>query len=143
MKDFCSHNYPQTASNANLSLLMSHSGIATQISQYKAEYSAASAQGKPYIMGETNSGMQVFSYLKVPQWLTCVSATGGGGGISPTFGAALWVMDYSLQLILLGVKVRPRNCSFTRWLKACQAAYFHQGTIGACMLFFKPSLQLL
>jgi hypothetical protein len=33
------------------------------------------------------------------------AATGGGGGISPTFGAALWLMDYSIQLLLMGVEV--------------------------------------
>jgi hypothetical protein len=33
------------------------------------------------------------------------SATQGGGGISPTFGAGLWVMDYVFQLLQIGVKV--------------------------------------
>jgi hypothetical protein len=56
VKDFCSHNYPQSASTANLSLLMGHSAIASQILPFKAEYSAASSNGKSYIMGETNSG---------------------------------------------------------------------------------------
>jgi hypothetical protein len=56
VKNFCSHNYPQSQSTANLAALMSHSGIASQVSPYKAEVSAASAKGKPHIMGETNSG---------------------------------------------------------------------------------------
>lgn len=56
IKQFCSHNYPQSQSTANLTSLMSHSGIATQISPYKSEYSAASSAGKAYVMGETNSG---------------------------------------------------------------------------------------
>lgn len=43
-------------------------------------------------------------------------ATQGGGGISPTFGAALWILDYVLQTVLLGTN----------------ALYFHQGTIGNC-----------
>lgn len=38
-------------------------------------------------------------------------ATCGGGGISPTFGAALWVIDFSLQAALVGV----------------ERLYFHQG----------------
>lgn len=33
-------------------------------------------------------------------------ATGGGGGISPTFGAALWIVDYVMQSLILGIKVR-------------------------------------
>lgn len=44
-------------------------------------------------------------------------ATCGGGGISPTFGAALWVIDYSLQAALNGI----------------ERLYFHQGTIGNCV----------
>ncbi|KAI9324775.1 hypothetical protein DFJ73DRAFT_768003, partial [Zopfochytrium polystomum] len=42
------------------------------------------------------------------------SATCGGGGISPTFGAALWVVDYTMQLIINGA----------------DAIFFHHGTIG-------------
>ncbi|CZS96294.1 uncharacterized protein RCO7_04959 [Rhynchosporium graminicola] len=98
VKDFSSHNYPQSQSTANLAALMSHSGIASQVAPYRSEYSAAKSAGKDYVMGETNS------------------ATQGGGGISPTFGSALWLMDYSMQLLLLGTK----------------AIYFHQGTVGNC-----------
>ncbi|KAK4160629.1 beta-glucuronidase [Cladorrhinum sp. PSN259] len=98
VKNFCSHNYPQWAGTYNLSKLMSHSGIASQVSQFKAEAAAAKAAGKEYIMGETNS------------------ATQGGGGISPTLGAALWIVDYVAQSVLMGMK----------------ALYFHQGTIGNC-----------
>lgn len=98
VKNFCSHNYPQWAGTYNLTKLMSHSAIATQVSQFKAEAAAAKAAGKEYIMGETNS------------------ATQGGGGISPTLGAALWIVDYVAQSVLMGMK----------------ALYFHQGTIGNC-----------
>lgn len=56
VRDFSSHNYPQSASTANLQALMSHSNIASQISQFKAEAASARASGKPYVMGETNSG---------------------------------------------------------------------------------------
>lgn len=42
-----------------------------------------------------------------------LTATCGGGGISPTFGAALWIMDYSLQAALNGV----------------ERLYFHQGLV--------------
>jgi hypothetical protein len=57
VKDYCSHNYPQSADTANLSSLMSHSDIASQIEPYAAEISAAADEGKPHIFGETNSGM--------------------------------------------------------------------------------------
>ncbi|KAJ5368295.1 uncharacterized protein N7496_008055 [Penicillium cataractarum] len=98
VKTYCSHNYPQSASTANLATLMGHSSIASQISGYSSEITAAANEGKPHIFGETNS------------------ATQGGGGISPTFGAALWILDYVMQTILMGTK----------------ALYFHQGTIGNC-----------
>ncbi|KAK0716434.1 hypothetical protein B0T21DRAFT_454242 [Apiosordaria backusii] len=98
IKNFNSHNYPQWAGTYNLARLMSHSAIATQIAPFKAEAMAAKAAGKEYILGESNS------------------ATQGGGGISPTFGASLWIVDYVAQSLLLGVK----------------SVYFHQGTIGNC-----------
>ncbi|KAH8691382.1 hypothetical protein BGW36DRAFT_400675 [Talaromyces proteolyticus] len=98
VKDYCSHNYPQSASTANLSLLMSHTGIASEIEPFAKEVSAAKSKNKPHIFGETNS------------------ATQGGGGISPTYGAGLWILDYVMQTLLLGT----------------EALYFHQGTIGNC-----------
>lgn len=102
VKDYCSHNYPQSASTANLASLMSHSGIASQIKPFAAEASAAAAKGKPYIFGETNSGTLLVAYV-FPR-LTCL-ATQGGGGISPTFGAALWILDYVMQTLLMGTEV--------------------------------------
>lgn len=48
--------------------------------------------------------------------LTVIIATQGGGGISPTFGAALWILDYVMQTVLMGT----------------DALYFHQGTVGNC-----------
>ncbi|CRK25637.1 hypothetical protein BN1708_014263 [Verticillium longisporum] len=98
VNDYCSHNYPQSQSTADLSKLMDHSAIKTQIQPFAAEISAAQAKGKPHIFGETNS------------------ATQGGGGISPTYGAGLWVMDYAIQAAILGTN----------------ALYFHHGTIGNC-----------
>ncbi|KAH7093518.1 hypothetical protein FB567DRAFT_462224 [Paraphoma chrysanthemicola] len=98
VKDYCSHNYPQSASTANLANLMNHAQIKTQIKPFAAEAAAAKNQGRPHIFGETNS------------------ATQGGGGISPTFGAGLWILDYVIQSVLQGT----------------QALYFHQGTIGNC-----------
>ena len=43
-------------------------------------------------------------------------ATQGGGGISPTYGAALWILDYAMQSVVMGTR----------------ALYFHQGTVGNC-----------
>lgn len=59
VKTYCSHNYPQSASTANLATLMGHSNIASQISGYSSEITAATSKGKPHIFGETNSGMSV------------------------------------------------------------------------------------
>ena len=56
IKKYCSHNYPQSASTANLATLMSHSGIASQIKPFAADVKAARAKGKPHVFGETNSG---------------------------------------------------------------------------------------
>ncbi|KAL3481247.1 hypothetical protein BJX99DRAFT_253905 [Aspergillus californicus] len=110
VKDYCSHNYPQSQSTANLPTLMSHSAIATQIAPFQPDVAAANAMGKPHVFGETNS------------------ATQGGGGISPTYGAALWIVDYVMQLVLMG----------------SQEIYFHQGTIGNCNppppLLYEPEL---
>ncbi|KAF7523279.1 hypothetical protein PCG10_006683 [Penicillium crustosum] len=102
VKDYCSHNYPQSSGSYNLATLMGHSDIATQIEPYAAEVSAAAGKGKPHIFGETNS------------------ATQGGGGISPTFGAALWILDYVMQSVLMGTN----------------ALYFHQGTVGNCSPYY-------
>lgn len=56
VKDFCSHNYPQSASTANLAQLMNHSYIASQIKPFAAEVAAADHYGVPHIFGETQSG---------------------------------------------------------------------------------------
>jgi len=102
VKTLSRHSYPQSAcggASTNLEALMSHSGIVSYTSQFKAEASSTHAAGKRYFLGETNS------------------ATCGGGGISPTFGAALWILDYVLQGALIGA----------------ERLYFHQGTIGNCV----------
>lgn len=46
-------------------------------------------------------------------------ACGGAAKVSPTFGAALWTMDYIIQSLLLGV----------------QRLYFHHGTLGNSQFF--------
>ena len=62
VKTYCSHNYPQSASTANLATLMGHSNIKSQISGFSSEITAAASQGKPHIFGETNSGKLTFRY---------------------------------------------------------------------------------
>ncbi|KAI0768691.1 glycoside hydrolase superfamily [Trametes elegans] len=101
IKTISHHSYPQSAcggASTDLPKLMSHPGIVSYVSQYKAEASAAHNAGKRFFLGETNS------------------ATCGGGGISPTFGAGLWIIDYVLQSALIGA----------------DRLYFHHGTIGNC-----------
>ncbi|TDL19243.1 glycoside hydrolase family 79 protein [Rickenella mellea] len=102
---FSGHSYPQSAcggASTNLPSLMNHTGIKLYTNRYASEAAAAHAAGKQYFLGETNS------------------ATCGGGGISPTFGAALWIVDYVIQGALSGV----------------DRMYFHQGTIGNCQYCF-------
>lgn len=63
-----------------------------------------------------------------------MTATQGGGGISPTYGAGLWLLDYVMQMLLLGTDVRPNLTPTFNSPQANldQALYFHQGTIGNC-----------
>ena len=76
VKDYCSHNYPQSASTANLTSLMNHAQIKTQIKPFAAEAAAAKANGKPHILGETNSGKtSSSSYLAFSHLLNLNSYT--------------------------------------------------------------------
>lgn len=47
-----------------------------------------------------------------------VKATQGGGGISPTYGAALWILDYVMQAVIIGAKVSiykfPSQSSYSK-----------------------------
>ncbi len=63
VKDYCSHNYPQSSPNYDLAALMSHSGIASQVAPYAAEVAAAAAAGKSHVFGETNSGASSPSFV--------------------------------------------------------------------------------
>ncbi|OJJ95998.1 hypothetical protein ASPACDRAFT_1891396 [Aspergillus aculeatus ATCC 16872] len=98
VRSFCHHYYPYSASTADLDGLMSHEAIVEGVTAFQSQVSAAHDLDKDFVMGETNS------------------ATGGGGGISPTFGAGLWILDYAMQAVILGIK----------------QLYFHQGTVGNC-----------
>ncbi|KNZ59988.1 hypothetical protein VP01_1631g5 [Puccinia sorghi] len=92
------HAYPQSAcgkAKTSLPMLMAHSNIVGFVKGFESEVRAANKAQRPYHFSETNS------------------ATCGGGGISATFGAALWLIDYVFQSLILGV----------------HRLYFHQGTI--------------
>lgn len=49
---YAHHNYP----GGTVQSLMSHSGIVRNIDQFDADVAAARGVGKPYVLGETNSG---------------------------------------------------------------------------------------
>ncbi|KAI0551143.1 hypothetical protein F4679DRAFT_540541 [Xylaria curta] len=97
--NYAHHNYP----GGSVQSLMSHRGISSNLHVFDADIAATLKEGKQYIFGETNS----------------VSG-GGAAGVSPTFGAALWTMDYV-------VRATYSNISRT---------YFHHGTIGFCQYCF-------
>ncbi|KAI5865244.1 glycoside hydrolase family 79 protein [Durotheca rogersii] len=99
IKTYSHHNYP----GGSITSLMSHKGISSNLHVFDADVAAALKENKPYIFGETNS----------------VSG-GGAAGVSPTFGAALWTMDYVLRATY-------SNISRT---------YFHHGTVGNCQYCF-------
>ncbi|OCF42885.1 hypothetical protein I317_03236 [Kwoniella heveanensis CBS 569] len=103
IKSWADHAYPQSAcggSKTNLETLQNHTAIVKFVETFRPEVDTAAGLGdgniRPLIFGETNS------------------ATCGGGGISPTFGAALWLLDYTFQSVKLGY----------------ERLHFHQGTIG-------------
>ncbi|KAH6672212.1 hypothetical protein B0J14DRAFT_483414 [Halenospora varia] len=81
--DYSHHNYP----GGTVTSLMSHSGIVSNMAQFKADVAAANGAGRDYVLGETNS----------------VSG-GGAASVSPTFGVGLWTMDYVIQASLINIK---------------------------------------
>ncbi|KII96009.1 glycoside hydrolase family 79 protein [Plicaturopsis crispa FD-325 SS-3] len=94
VKSFSRHSYPNQAAE----MLMAHSSVVSYVAGYKSEIATVHNAGKLYFFGETNS------------------ATGGGATVSPTYAAALWIVDYVLQAALNGA----------------DRLYFHHGTIGNC-----------
>ena len=111
LKSVSRHSYPQSAcggASTNLSSLMSHSyvqlvphaclarcgtwikkltlrnrGIVSYTRQYKSEAAAAHAAGIKYFLGETNSGWLGVQHMTTRKLTTQLTATCGGGGISP------------------------------------------------------------
>jgi hypothetical protein len=85
------HLYPQSTCDPGrwlrlrLDLLSNHTVLWQNVSQYVPQVAAAHAVGKPLVMGETNS-----------------ASCSGRSGISDTFGAALWGVDYVLMAASIG-----------------------------------------
>ncbi|TYJ54511.1 hypothetical protein B9479_004835 [Cryptococcus floricola] len=101
VRSWADHAYPQSAcgdSTTDLESLQNHSSIVEFVMTFQGEVDAADELGeeRPLVFGETNS------------------ATCGGGGISATYGAGLWIVDYVLQSVKLGY----------------ERLHFHHGTIG-------------
>ncbi len=90
---YATHLYPQSTCDAprwlrmRLDLLSDHATLWRNVSQYAPQAAAADRAGAPLVMGETNS-------------VSC----GGRSGISDTFGAALWGVDYVLADASIGVE---------------------------------------
>lgn len=112
-----SHSYVTITSKIYGTDVKMSRGIVSFASGYSSEAAAVHNINKRYFLGETNSGTLTSLLYLSEFFLTLPLATCGGGGISPTFGAALWVMDYSLQGALKGI----------------ERLYFHQGTISNCV----------
>jgi hypothetical protein len=89
----CVHLYPQSTCDSQrwnrmrLDLLSNHTALWLNVSQFIPQIDAADRAGIPFVMGETNS-------------VSC----GGRSGISDTFGAALWAVDYVLLGASLGLQ---------------------------------------
>lgn len=100
IKTYAMHLYPQSTCDTDrwlrmrLDLLSNHTVMWLNISQYVPQVAAAEEAGSVFVLGETNS-------------ISC----GGHSGISDTFGAALWGVDYVLGAASIGA----------------QQLYFHQG----------------
>ncbi|KAL2260516.1 hypothetical protein VTK26DRAFT_5443 [Humicola hyalothermophila] len=99
VRHYAHHNYP----GGSVQKLQTHWETANNVRMFDADVAAAKRVGKEYVLGETNS----------------VSG-GGAASVSPTFGAALWTLDYILLALSRGIS----------------RVYFHHGTVGNCQYCF-------
>lgn len=60
---------------------LNHGAVVSLVQPYANSANLATAAGKPFIMFETNT-----------------ASCGGFKGVSDSFGAALWAVDYGLQM---------------------------------------------
>ncbi|KAK8099083.1 uncharacterized protein PG998_012324 [Apiospora kogelbergensis] len=109
---YAMHLYPQSTCDTarwhrmRLDLLSDHLVLWQNVSQYAPQVAAADRAGAPLIMGETNS-------------VSC----SGKSGISDTFGAALWTVDY----VLLGASVGLEKTYFHLGAQSEYSAFTPQG----------------
>lgn len=93
IETYAVHLYPQSTCDAGrwlrmrLDLLSNHTTLWLNVSQYVPQVAAAEAAGATLVLGETNS-------------ISC----SGRSGISDTFGAALWGVDYVLMAASIGIE---------------------------------------
>ncbi|KAI1387456.1 glycoside hydrolase superfamily [Hypoxylon trugodes] len=112
---YATHLYPQSTCDTprwlrmRLDLLSNHTTLWLNVSQYVPQVAAADKAGAPLVMGETNS-------------VSC----SGKSGISDTFGAALWGVDYVLMGASIGIK----------------KTYFHLGAQSEYSAFTPKSYEL-
>lgn len=123
MRHYAHHNYP----GGSIEKLQTHSQTANNIrSMFDADVAAVKRQtGKEYVLGETNSGscppyVTLLPCHHLTKKKTTTVSGGGAANVSPTFGAALWTMDYAL---------RAASSNISR-------IYFHHGTVGNCQYCF-------
>ncbi|ROV88204.1 hypothetical protein VPNG_10318 [Cytospora leucostoma] len=92
IETYAVHLYPQSTCDTEcwlrlrLDLLSNHTALWLNVSQYVPQVAAADAANTSLVFGETNS-------------VSC----GGRSGISDTFGAALWSVDYVLMASSVGI----------------------------------------
>ncbi|KAK5626183.1 hypothetical protein RRF57_001898 [Xylaria bambusicola] len=93
ISSYATHLYPQSTCDTprwyrlRLDLLSDHVVLWKNVSQYIPQVRAADEAGAPLVMGETNS-----------------ASCSGKSGISDTFGAALWGVDYVLTAASIGFR---------------------------------------
>jgi len=90
VKLFSSHNYINGAMSPGVTLqgtLMNHSQTVTSVNNQRAVLNQLAYTGIPFILGETNS-----LYNQ------------GKPGLSNSFGAALWGLDFNLYSASIGIK---------------------------------------
>ncbi|KAI3395761.1 hypothetical protein diail_892 [Diaporthe ilicicola] len=105
------HLYPQSTCDTErwlkmrLDLLSNHTALWLNVSQFVPQVAAADAANTSPVFGETNS-------------VSC----GGRCGISDTFGAALWAVDYVLMAASIGMPrvyfhlgAQSQYSAFTPW----------------------------
>ncbi|RYO76630.1 hypothetical protein DL766_003736 [Monosporascus sp. MC13-8B] len=89
----------------------------------QADIAAVLREGKPYVLGETNS----------------VSG-GGAADVSPTFCAALWTMDYVLRAVYTGISriyfhhSTVGNCQYCFWGRYSMGAPYYGATTATAFL---------